>query len=311
MDLSQGLTPESFVRFLTGTEIPFRHRFLSSSIVEEVVRFGRHVGCRIDYYPTLERGMDHARAEIATAEKQGRSYPSGSAILAGTLSGGKGRFARFWHAPPGGVWLTLALANTLLPRYANFLPLAGGVSCAEALAAVDINCRLKWVNDVQAAGRKIAGILTEGYRSPLHGEEYLLLGIGINVNNDCFPPELATSSVSVRRLLGRTIDLADFTLHLLAKLVWNIGLLYYEEREDLAAGDGSRVNLLLKRWKEMSDTVGRRVLYGFDVQKKPLYEATVLDVDEEGGLVMLLPGEDRIVREVSGEIVYLDEPLSK
>jgi len=305
MDLSQGPTPELLARLLAGTEIPFRYRFLPSSVVEEVVRFGRHVGCRIDCYPILERGMDLARAQIVAAEKQGRSYPSGTAILAGSLNEGKGRFARFWHAPPGGVWLTLVLANTLLPRYANFLPLAGGVSCAEALAAIDIDCRLKWVNDVHAAGRKIAGILAESYRSPQHGEEYVLLGIGINVNNDCFPPELAASSVSVRRLLGRAIDLADFTLHLLAKLVWNIGLLYYEEREDLAASDGSRVNLLLKRWKEMSDTVGRRVLYGFDVQKKPLYEATVLDVDEEGGLVMRLPGEGRIVREVSGEIVYL------
>ena len=306
MGLTRQLTPQLVERYLNDVEIFLRTTMFPPPVVEDVFRFGGHVASHIDSHHHLERGMDLARAQIASCEKKGHSFPSGTIILAGSLTKGKGRFARRWHAPHGGIWLTLVMANTLLPRYAHFVPLAAGVSCGEALASIGVDCRLKWVNDVHVEEKKIAGVLTENFRSPLYGEEYILLGIGINVNNDSFPPELEASSVSVCQILGKEVDLLDLSLRLLAKLVWNIGLLHYEERQDLSEGEGARSNLLLNRWKQMSDSVGRRVLYGFDVQKNPLFEAKVLDIDEEGRLVMRILGKDEVISEQSGEIVYLN-----
>ncbi len=158
-------------------------------------------------------------------------------ILAATLNQGKGRFDRAWHAPAGGIWLTLVLANTLLPRYTSFFPMAAGVACCEALRATGVEARIKWVNDLQVAGRKIAGILVESHRSPLLAEEFVLIGIGVNINNRSFPEELAASSVAASAILGRQISLRHFALCLLAKLAWNIGLLHYEEAIDLEKGD--------------------------------------------------------------------------
>lgn len=307
MGIALELSPAELSSLIDGAEYRQRLRCHPDERVREIFRYGRHVGSRIDCYENLDRGMDLARQQIADSERQGNSFPSGAAILAATLNKGKGRFDRSWHAPGGGLWLTLVLANTLLPRYTSFLPMAAGVSCCEALHDIGVAARLKWVNDLHVGSRKIAGILVESYRSPLLAEEFVLAGIGVNVNNRSFPDDIAAASVSVSSILGHDISLKHFALSLLAKLVWNIGLLHYEEAVDLeTGGDEPPCCLLLQSWKALSDTVGKRVLYGFDVRKNPQYEAVVLDIDCNGCLVMRLPGAAAVVREQSGEIIYLD-----
>ncbi len=306
MGVSLELSAADLNSFVEEAEYSLRLRQHPPEVARKVLRYGGHVGRLIDCFQSLDRGMVLARRQIAECEEKGGSFPSGTVILAATLKQGKGRFDRAWHAPTGGIWLTLVLANTLLPRYTSFLPMAAGVACCEALRATGLEARLKWVNDLLVAGRKIAGILVESHRSPLLGEEYVLIGIGVNINNRSFPEELAASSVAASAVLGRQISLRHFALRLLAKLVWNIGLLHYEEAIDLEKGDEVPPScLLLESWKGLSDTVGRRVLYGFDVRKKPLYEAVVENIDPDGCLVMRLPGSDTVIREQSGEIIYL------
>lgn len=307
MGVSLELSAADLTSFVEETEGHLRLRQYPPEMVRKVLRYGGHVGSRIDCYRNLDRGMDLARRQIAEIEQSGGSFPSGSVILATTLNRGKGRFDRAWHAPAGGIWLTLVLANTLLPRYTSFLPMAAGVACCEALIAAGVETHIKWVNDLLVKGRKIAGVLVESYPSRLLAEEFVLIGIGININNRSFPEELAASSVAVSSILGCEISLPQFAITLLAKLVWNIGLLHYEEEVDLEKGEEESPScLLLESWKGLSDTVGRRVLYGFDVQKNPQYEGVVEDVDRNGYLVMRLPDSGAIVREQSGEILYLN-----
>ena len=306
MGVALELSAAELKSFVAEAEYSQRLRRYPAEVVRKVLRYGGHVGSRIDCYRNLDRGMELARKQIADIEKKGGSFPSGSVILAGTLNRGKGRFERSWHAPIGGIWLTLVLANTLLSRYTSFLPMAAGVACCEALVAIGVEARLKWVNDVLVAGRKIAGILVESHPSPLLAEEFILIGIGVNINNQAFPEDLAASSVAASSVLGREISLHHFALTLLAKLVWNIGLLYYEEGVDLENSDEAPPScMLLESWKGLSDTIGRRVLYGFDIQKKPQYEAVVEDVDQDGCLVMRLLEGGAVIREQSGEIIYL------
>lgn len=307
MGLALELTSSDLKSFVEETEYSWRLRQYPPEVVGKILRYGGHVGSRIECYGNLDRGMELARGQIAAVEQKGDSFPSGSVILAATLNRGKGRFERAWHAPAGGVWLTLVLANTLLPRYTSFLPMAAGVACCEALLAAGVKARLKWVNDLLVGGRKIAGILVESHPSPLLAEEFVLIGMGVNVNNRSFPDELAASSIAASAVLGREINLHHFALTLLAKLVWNIGLLHYEEALDLEKGEEAEPScLLLESWKGLSDTIGHRVLYGFDVRRKPQFEAVVEDVDRNGCLVLRLPDSGAIIREKSGEIVYLN-----
>ncbi|MDT8334648.1 MAG: biotin--[acetyl-CoA-carboxylase] ligase, partial [Desulfurivibrionaceae bacterium] len=62
---------------------------------------------------------------------------------------------------------------------------------------------------------------------------------------------------------------------------------------------------LVKRWRELSDTLGRRVRFGHNVQEQPRFEARVKDINSDASLVLELD-DGSIVTENSGEIVYLD-----
>jgi BirA family biotin operon repressor/biotin-[acetyl-CoA-carboxylase] ligase len=230
----------------------------------------------------------------------------------------KGRFKRYWHAPKGGLWLTLVMVNTLLPESNLLVPMAAGVACCEVLRDYGIAAHIKWVNDILVENKKISGILSESFTLPRIDEEYVLIGIGINVNNEEFPDELSKQATSVKSYLHNEVSLPEITARLLAKLRWNIGLLYYEEAKHLEVhgGIGKRngtqtenmpeeKHLLLESYKNLTDISNRRVLFGFDVQENPQFEAKVVGLDNSGGLILELDDNSKIVQH-SGEIIYLD-----
>jgi BirA family biotin operon repressor/biotin-[acetyl-CoA-carboxylase] ligase len=275
---------------------------------QEIIRYGAFVGSVIESYSSLPRAMDNARQLIRSAADDGKSVASGTVILADTMSSCKGRFTREWHAPVGGVWGCMIHANTLLPQSRQFVSLGVGVACCETVReSGGEGALLRWVNDLLVDGRKLAGFLIETYTERTHGEEFTLVGFGINVNNSAFPPELTDCAVSLAAILGKHINLTHFTTLFLAKLAWCFGILYHEETLELRgesfSGSAGR-HMLLERWLQLSDTVGRKVVYGFDVMTAPQYRAEVLGIDEYGGLVLKL--EDGFVKtEYSGEVRYV------
>ena len=319
MGITANLTPDLVRQLIRDEETSLRCKDRSPSTVAAVLRFGAPVASTIQHHARLARGMDHARTLIRECETAGRSFPSGLVVVAEQLSSGRGRFQREWHAPAGGLWMTVVLVNTLLPVSTSLYTLATGVAAAEAIAAVHPGARLKWVNDVHVGGRKVCGILCESLRGQVSGEEYILLGIGININNDSFPPELAGKAVSLKQLLGRTLEVEHLAGLVLAKLVWYIGLLHHEEQQFLAASDAAtlsdpelfeqylsgRRHPLVESWLALSDTVGRKVRFGYDVQQKPLFDGVVAGIGCCGNILLHLPDGSQISQN-SGEIIYLD-----
>jgi BirA family biotin operon repressor/biotin-[acetyl-CoA-carboxylase] ligase len=304
-------TPEAVFNLLQLASV--REKALLGSAVDAkaVGRYGAFVGSVIESHHSLPRAMDHARSLIQKTAQADSSVASGTVILADTMSHSKGRFTRQWHAPSGGVWGCMIHANTLLPQSRRFVSLATGLACCEAVREVGGNqAILRWVNDVMVGGKKLAGFLVESYTEPVHGEEFTLVGFGVNVNNCSFPADLAESSISLRQLLAKEIDLSEFTALFLSRLAWNFGLLYHEEAKELKgesfSGSEGR-HLLLERWLASSDTVGKKVVYGFDVMTEPQYRAEVLGVDDDGGLILRLEdGHEKT--EYSGEVRYLESP---
>jgi BirA family biotin operon repressor/biotin-[acetyl-CoA-carboxylase] ligase len=167
----------------------------------------------------------------------------------------------------------VALAETLLPH------VPGGVS-------------IRWPNDIYAGGKKIAGILTE-VATEIDAIDYLVLGVGLNVNipGETFPPELrlrATSLVSQTGVPGRRAELlCDFLSRL-------------EERY-LGIGQ-TGFSPLIRRWRELTDTIGMRVRAAASDQS---VEGVVAGMDEDGKLLLRCPdGSLRCI--LSGELEYLD-----
>ena len=302
------LSPERLKAYSGQVEFAQRLEQWPQSDVEEIIRLGSFVGSVIDQHESMERTMVHARAHIDHLEKEGFSVANGTVVTAQSLSGPKGRFTRSWHAPAGGLWGCLIYISTLLPRHRLLVPMAVGVACCESLRCFGAEgAVIRWINDVLIDGRKAGGFLAENFSGSNSGEDYCLLGFGINVNNRLFPRDLDTIATSLSLSIGKAVDLEQFSYCFFAKLGWNLGLLYWWEKRQLQNQfeDGEVRNPLISRWQELSDSLGRRVVCGFDVLSRPQYRATVQAIAGDGGLKLLLEDGSEVT-EYSGEIRYLD-----
>ena len=111
----------------------------------------------------------------------------GTVVTADEQSAGRGRQGRAWTAPPR----SAVLMSVVLRDLDETLPLSAAVAVCEAIPA---DAAIKWPNDVWIDGRKVAGILVEG--RPQDG--WAVLGMGLNVTTESFPPELADRATSLR-----------------------------------------------------------------------------------------------------------------
>jgi len=107
--------------------------------------------------------------------------PSGTLVIAGAQSAGRGRMGRSWRSETGaGVWLTL-IERPVSSRALDVLSLRIGLALAPALDAfAEDRVRLKWPNDLYVGDRKLAGVLVEArWRESV--PEWVAIGVGINV----------------------------------------------------------------------------------------------------------------------------------
>jgi BirA family biotin operon repressor/biotin-[acetyl-CoA-carboxylase] ligase len=118
--------------------------------------------------------------------------PSGTVIVTDYQSAGRGRLpGRQWVSAPGeSLMMTLALKD----NEPGPAPLRAGLAVARVLEETfGLAPSIKWPNDVLVGSRKVCGILCE-YTDP-----WLFIGVGLNLLQQEFPPDLATPATSVRR----------------------------------------------------------------------------------------------------------------
>jgi len=142
--------------------------------------------------------------------------PEGVVILAEEQSAGRGRAGRSWHSERGtGIYVTLLLRPKISPVQAPLLTMMAGLSAHAAIQArTGLQVDLKWPNDLMLNGKKLGGILTEMY-SDTTLVRFVIVGIGINVNQEKFPGELSTMATSLRAETGKN----ESRLELLARLL--------------------------------------------------------------------------------------------
>jgi BirA family transcriptional regulator, biotin operon repressor / biotin---[acetyl-CoA-carboxylase] ligase len=132
---------------------------------------------------------------------------SGTVVVAKRQTAGQGRFGRTWHSEPGaGLYMSQVLRLKICGDSLPLVTLALGLATAEALTQVaSVAPDLRWPNDVLLNGKKCAGILVQLV------DGVLITGIGINVNHETFPDQLAGLATSLRQATGREHDL-DYLL---------------------------------------------------------------------------------------------------
>lgn len=107
----------------------------------------------------------------------------GTVVAARTQTAGRGRQQRRWVAPPGTNLTFSFLWNAPVdPAHLPSMALAIAVGIARFLADVGLAPTIKWPNDVQVSGKKIAGILCEMVNTGGPSQRAVVAGIGLNVN---------------------------------------------------------------------------------------------------------------------------------
>ncbi|HYL11064.1 MAG TPA: biotin--[acetyl-CoA-carboxylase] ligase [Candidatus Acidoferrales bacterium] len=145
--------------------------------------------------------------------------PHGTLVLAEEQTAGRGRAGRAWHSErASGIYLTALLRPAISPADAPILTLLAGLAARDAVAEqTGVTPDLKWPNDLLLGGKKIGGILTEMHAEP-ERVQFVVLGIGLNVNHARMPDELAATATSLRMETGKVHSRLELTARLLRQL---------------------------------------------------------------------------------------------
>lgn len=143
----------------------------------------------------------------------------GTVVITSHQTSGRGRQGRSFHSPPNqGIYLSVLYKGDLTPRF-DFVTITAALAVATVLEELGFSPAIKWVNDIYINKQKVCGILTEGELELETGQmKYLVLGIGINVNNESFPAELSKVATSLRLAGGHPLDLNELAAKLISEI---------------------------------------------------------------------------------------------
>jgi BirA family transcriptional regulator, biotin operon repressor / biotin---[acetyl-CoA-carboxylase] ligase len=200
--------------------------------------------------------------------------PEGSVFVAEEQTAGRGRGAHQWDsAPSAGIYCSVVLRPALPPSEALILSLAAGLAVHSAVQQIDsrVSPDLKWPNDLLIEGRKFCGILTE-MNAEVTRVRYIVVGIGVNVNQAKFPDDLQQTATSLRLATGTEWSRVELCAALLKSLD--------REYSDLLRKPGARESIL-RRFQEQSSSVQGRQVH---IEENGGFEGVTEGLDPRGFL---------------------------
>lgn len=267
-----------------GPPVSRSSRSLDDRLREAASRLGPFAG-RVHHRPRVGSTNDVA-AELAAA-----GAPHGTVVVADEQTAGRGRHGNRWFSPPGsGLYVSVLLRTDTPP----VLTLAAGVAAAEALArTAGLDVLLDWPNDVVVdtvgGRRKVAGILAEASTAGDRVDR-VVVGLGVNLRDGAWPPDVASRAASVEGLTGRPVAAAALLVELLAALAARC-----------AEVESGRVAALLRRWEALAPSSRGAAV---EWSEGPVRRRGVTEgVDEQGALIVRVGG--RRERLSGGEVRHV------
>ena len=225
---------------------------------------------KIYHYETIPSTNAEAKRMILDGAREG-------VLLAKAQTAGRGRLGRSFFSE-NGIFMSVILAPEKISFDSGFLTSAAAVAVCRATVEKGFSVGVKWVNDLLLDGKKICGILTEAVSL---GDQTLayVVGIGINVGKGEFPSE-------IRDIAGSLPLNENDKNDLFFSVLSNMEAVLSEKKENILA-----------YLKEKSVVLGKPIrFYGAKDG-----EGVALDLDENGGLIVLTDENKKIVL-TGGEI---------
>jgi BirA family biotin operon repressor/biotin-[acetyl-CoA-carboxylase] ligase len=224
--------------------------------------------------------LPSTNTELARRASEGAA--EGLAIVAEEQTAGRGRLQRAWSSPKGaGLYFSILLRPTISQNYWPLITFMAALAVGDALReAAGVETDIKWPNDLLSGERKICGILAEAIDTS--AGRAVILGIGINLTQNAFPPELANIATSVSEASGRPPDRKQILAALLAALSHWYRLL--ERPEQIVDAWSNRSSYALGKLVQVSN--------GDDI-----WQGTTCGVEPDGALrLRTTGGEIKVVR---------------
>ena len=224
--------------------------------------------------------------------KQMSDAPEFTCVVADAQTAGRGRRARHWLSVPGdGLYFSVLLRPTWPASQIPLLSLMSAIAVTETVARYGVaKLDIKWPNDVLAGERKLSGILVEGVSVGTDAPR-IIVGIGVNLNHQSFPPDLSETATSLFLECGRRIERSEFRDTLLAAL-----MKWYERARYESA------SLIIQRWQQLSSYArGKQVVVTLDDEQ---ISGETAGLTETGALLLRThAGELRTI--IAGEVSRL------
>lgn len=192
-----------------------------------------------------ETDSTNLRAKEGAAE----GMPDRSIFIADRQSHGRGRLGRAWASEEGNIYMSLLLRPEIAPQKASMLTLVMALAVAEGInGAAGVDTQIKWPNDIILNKKKVCGILTE-MQADEEKIHHVVIGVGINVNQETFPAEIEKVAASLYQVTGKQHSRKLLLMHVMEAFERYYG-------EFLKAGDLSG---LLEEYNEKLINRGREV----------------------------------------------------
>ncbi len=233
----------------------------------------------IEIYSEIDSTNNRAKA----LGEEGTDGPA--VILAERQTAGRGRLNRpFLSQPSKGLYMSLLCRPALSGEKAVYLTTYTAVAVCRAIEAVSgVSAQIKWVNDIFVQNKKICGILAEASLRADGTIPYAVIGIGVNIAEQKFPPPLHLTAGSLETFASAPVS----RNRLAAEILREIG--------DLSCNPPTDGHLLEYRRRSM--VLGRSVHV---MRGSESFDARVLDIDHDGSLVIESGGATQILR--AGEV---------
>jgi BirA family biotin operon repressor/biotin-[acetyl-CoA-carboxylase] ligase len=199
--------------------------------------------------------------------------PEGTIVVAEAQTHGKGRMGRNWVSPKGGgIYFSVILRPDVETDEIPTITLIAATSVVNTIEKMcSLKAKVKWPNDIIVSGKKLGGILTEIKAQP-DRVEFLILGIGINVNTPA--GKLPQVGTSLKEACAQDIDRLEF----FRKLLDNF------EKEYAKLKKKGFISLR-DECKAVSSVVGERIKV---TEHHKTLEGKAIDIDEKGALILKL-----------------------
>lgn len=233
-------------------------------IVTEKRLFGRKV-----YSYTL---VDSTMKIAYSLAKKGAE--EGTVVVAEEQTQGKGRGNRYWFSPQGGLWFSLILRPQIALSDVTQLNILGAVGIVEAIRKnfFLLSPQIRWPNDALIRKKKVGGVLCRA-KSIGKNVDFIIMGIGINLNIEEFPSPLCFTATSLKREVG----------HYISEEVFLSGLL--RELEKLYLSSKESFSFVIEKARLFSSLLGRQVRVHIGKEE---FVGLAQDLDERGELIIRL-----------------------